>query len=65
MITISAILSIILAGIVLWILWSIVQKIAAKFGIDAVLVQIVWLVILLIAVIWAFGLFGIKQPIVQ
>ena len=65
MITISAILSIILAAIVIFILWTIVQKLAVKFGLDQTWLQILGLVVLLVVVIWAFGLFGVTQSLVR
>jgi hypothetical protein len=65
MITISALLSIVLALIVLGLLWLIVQALAGKFGIDAFWLRIVYLIICIIIVIWAFGLFGITQPIIK
>jgi hypothetical protein len=65
MITISMILSIVLALIVVGILWLIVQKVSVKFGLDQVWIQILGLIILLALVIWAFGLFGVSQPIVR
>lgn len=65
MITISLILSIILAVIVLLLLFQIVTLLASKFGLDPVWVKLIWLVVAIIVVIWAFGLFGISQPIVK
>jgi len=65
MITSTAIVSIVLALIVVGILWAIVQKLAVKFGLDQLWIQIIGLVVLLLLVIWAFGLFGISQPIVR
>lgn len=65
MISLSMILSIILAAIVLFLLWQIVTKLAAKFGVDPFWLNIIYLVILIFVIIWAFGLFGISQPIVR
>ena len=65
MITISALLSIVLALIVLGLLWLIVQALAQKFGVDAFWWRIIYLVICINVVIWAFGLFGITQPIIR
>lgn len=65
MITISTILMIVLAVIVLVILFQILNLIAAKLGLDAVWVRIGYLILLLVAVIWAFGLFGVTQPLIK
>lgn len=65
MITISAILTIILVAIVMYILFQIIGTVAAKLGIDAVWIKVIWLVVLLVVVIWAFSLFGISQPIIR
>lgn len=65
MITVGAILSVILLVVVFVILWAIAQKLAAALNIPPLWVQIAYLVLLLIAVIWAFGLFGISQPLVR
>lgn len=65
MITISTILSIVLALIVLGILWMIVQMVATKFGFDQFWLRIIYLVICILVVIWAFSLFGITQPLIK
>lgn len=65
MITISALLSIVLACIVLGLVWLIVQALAGKFGLDAFWLRIIYLIICIVVVIWAFSLFGISQPIVR
>jgi hypothetical protein len=65
MITISALLSIVLACIVLGILWLIVKALAGKFGLDPFWLRIIYLIVCLVVVIWAFGLFGISQPLVK
>lgn len=65
MITISLILSIICAVIVLGLLFQIIGILAAKFGVDPIWIKLIWLVIAIGVVIWAFGLFGISQPIIK
>ena len=65
MITISALLSIVLACIVLGLLWLIVQAIATKFGVDKFWLRIIYLIICIVVVIWAFNLFGISQPFIK
>lgn len=65
MITISTILTVILAAIVISILWIIAKRLATKFGVDQFWLGIIGLVLTLIVVIWAFGLFGVTQPIVK
>jgi hypothetical protein len=65
MITISTLLSIVLAVIVLGLLWMIVQMLASKFGVEQFWLRIIYLIICIFVVIWAFGLFGITQPLVK
>lgn len=65
MISGALILSIILAAIVLVLLFQIVQILASKFGLDPIWVKLIWLVVAIMVVIWAFGLFGISQPIIR
>jgi len=65
MITISTILTIILIVIVLIILFKLYKLIAAALHIPEPWGQILYWVLVLIVVIWAFGFFGIMQPIVR
>ena len=65
MITFTTLLTVLLAAIVFIILFQIINLIAAKLGLDAVWVKIIYLIALLIVVIWAFGLFGVTQPIIR
>lgn len=65
MITISTLLSIVLACIVLGLLWMIVQALASKFGVEQFWLRIIYLIICIFVVIWAFSLFGITQPLVK
>jgi len=65
MFTVSAILGVILLIIVFAILWALAKLLAGVLGVPPVWMQIAWLVLLLIAVIWAFGVFGITQPLVR
>lgn len=58
-------LSIVLTLIVLGILWMIVRLIATKFGVDQTWLTVIYLIICLVVVLWAFGLFGITQPLVR
>lgn len=65
MITITGILTIILVVIVLVILFKILGLLSAKLGIDQTWVTIIYWVLVLVVVIWAFGAFGITQPIIR
>lgn len=65
MITISALLSIVLACIVLGLVWLIVQALAGKFGVDAFWLRIIYLIICIFVVIYCFGLLGVTQPIIK
>jgi hypothetical protein len=65
MITVSAILGIVLVAIVLVILFKILGLVSAKLGIDQTWITIIYLVVVLLVVIWAFGMFGITQPIIR
>ena len=65
MITISAILTIVLIVIVLAILFKFLGLISGALGIPAPWAQIIYWIIVLIVVIWAFGFFGVTQPIVR
>ena len=65
MITISTILTVILAVIVLVILFKIIGILSAKLGLDQTWVYLIWLVVLLLVVVWAFSLFGVSQPIIR
>ena len=65
MITISTILTIFLIVIVLVILFRLLNLIAGALSLPPVWMQIIYWVLVLIVVIWAFGLFGITQPLVK
>lgn len=65
MITISTILTIILIVIVLVVLFKLYRLIAAALGVPEPWGQIIYWVMVLIVVIWAFGFFGITQPIIR
>lgn len=65
MITISMILTIIAIAVVLWILFRLLGLITAAVGIPAPWGMIIYWVIVLIVVVWAFGALGIMQPIVK
>jgi hypothetical protein len=56
---------VLLAVIVLVILFQIIGIVSSKLGLDPIWVKVIWLVVLLITVIWAFGLFGVTQPIIK
>lgn len=65
MITISSILTLILIAIVLVILFKLYKLIAAAVGIPEPWGQIIYWILVLLVVIWAFGFFGITQPIIR
>lgn len=65
MITISTILSIVLIVIVLVILFKLLTLIAGALNLPPVWVQIGYWILVLIVVLWAFGLLGISQPIIK
>lgn len=65
MITISSILTIVLVAIVLVILFKLLNLIASALNIPSPWVQIIYWVLVLICVIWAFGAFGVTQPLIR
>ncbi len=65
MITVSLLLTILLAVIVFIILFQIINLLAAKLGIDPVWVKVAYLIALLLVIIWIFSLAGISQPILK
>lgn len=65
MITIPMILTIILIVIVLVILFKLLGLISSALNVPAPWAQIIYWVLVLIVVIWAFGFFGITQPLVR
>jgi membrane protease YdiL (CAAX protease family) len=65
MITVGTILTIVLIVIVLVILFKLLNLISSALNIPAPWAQIIYWILVLIVVIWAFGFFGITQPIVK
>ncbi len=65
MFSIAGILTVVLIVIVLVILFKLLGLIESALGIPAPWATIIYWIIVLIAVIWAFGFFGITQPLVR
>lgn len=65
MITVSLILTIILVVIVLVVLFKLLSLIASALNVPPIWVQIAYWLIVLLVVIWLFGLFGVTQPIIR
>ena len=65
MISIAMILTVVAVVVVLVILFKLLGLITAALGIPSPWGQIIYWVLVLIAVIWLFGVLGIMQPLVR